>query len=401
MAGLEDGFAPPERFSDSFAALHEVASSQLDGWSDFGPDDYHQGLNVLLLAMDRDVRWTERGRRIGWGELINALTARGIAYREMAANPGFDNAPMQPPLIITGIPRTGTTALHRLLALDPQFQGLQTWLTAAPQPRPARETWEINPAFQKMVRQLEARYATKPGARALHDMAAEEVDECCFVLRQGFVSNLWTVAAPAPSYDLWWQAQSEAACYRHLDKVLRLIGKKEPDKRWLLKNPGHVDQLDEVFAVFPEAKVVVTHRDPAKAVPSLVSLMIRNYPTIVEGPVELHAKLMGLRETEKWARAANRAAKVAAERPGQVLDVLQSDLHKNAMGLVERIYAFAGLELKPDVRAAMAVRADAKPELALGEHRYDIADYGLSEDYVRERFGKAYCERHGFGGQRG
>ena len=164
----------------------------IDGWSDFGPGDYLRGLEVLLHAADYDPRWHEAGRPLAWAGIVSVLSARGHAVRAMAQNPGFDAAPIKAPIIITGIPRTGTTALHKLLAVDPQFQGLQTWLTSAPQPRPPRETWEANPQYQRAVAEMARRHQDKPAALAAHAMAAEEVDECCLVLRQGFISNLWT-----------------------------------------------------------------------------------------------------------------------------------------------------------------------------------------------------------------
>lgn len=382
---------PPARFAGAADQLHEAASAQLDGWTDFAPDPYLAGLAMLLESMDYDPRWSEAGRARGWGALVGVLAARGHAIRAMAQHPGFAATPIRAPIVITGIPRTGTTALHKLMAVDPQFQGLETWLTGAPQPRPARATWEANPAFRSAVAQLEARNASKPGIRAAHDMAAEEVDECCLILRQGFVSNLWTCGWSAMNYDLWWQGQTEtggeAHCYAHFGRVLQLIGMTAPDQRWLLKNPGHVDNLDALFAQFPDALVIQTHRDPAKAIPSLAAMLVGNHPVFEDGRLDQRRRILGWRETEKWARAVRRADAARAARPGQVLDVVHTDFHRDPMGTVERIYAFAGLTLTDEVRAAMAERIEARPEAQHGTHRYDLADFGLTAAGVRERFG--------------
>ncbi len=378
---------PPASFAASEDQLHAAAAALLDGWDDFGADDYRRGLEVLLHSMDYDPRWSKEGRARGWAGLVGVLAARGHAIRAMAQNPGFDAVPIRAPIVITGIPRTGTTALHKLLALDPQFQGLQTWLTSAPQPRPPRETWEANRQFRKTVAEMERRHTDKPAALAAHAMTAEEVDECCLVLRQGFVSNLWTCGWSAASYDLWRQEQSEAHCYAHLDRVLQLIGSPEPDQRWLLKNPGHVENLDALFAAFPDAMVVQTHRDPTKAIPSLCALLIGNHALFEQGRVAERSWQMGLRESEKWARALRRAEPVRQARQGQVLDVVHADFHRDPMATIERIYAFAGLTLSHDVRAAMVSRIAAKPELAHGAHRYDLDTFGLTAEAVRERFG--------------
>ena len=382
---MEERFAPPERFADAIDQLHHLVAQQL-GAHDFGPDDYLPGLKVLLRSMDYDPHFSERGRRIAWGHLFSGLFGRAHAIKSMAENPGFDGRAITRPVVITGIPRTGTTALHKLLATDPQFQGLQTWLVGAPMPRPPRETWGSHPLFQQAVEQLRQRYEAAPKSRAAHLMVAEEVDECCFVLRQSFVSNLWTCGWSAATYDAWWQCQSELPSYRHLARALQLMGSNQPEKRWLLKNPGHIANLDLLFAVFPDALVVQTHRDPAKAVPSLCALLMHLHPIMEEGRYQQRAHNMLARETAKWSAAVRHAEPVRQARPRQVLDVVHGDFHRNPMQTIERIYAFAGLDLSPAVRSAMAQRIEDKPELSHGVHRYDVADFGMTQDEIRERF---------------
>lgn len=386
MVTMNEAFAPPLRFWDASDQAHEQAAKAA-GAADFGGDDYREGLRILLLSMDQDPQFTERGRRIAWGGVVSALTARANAVRSMLENSGFDSAPLLSPIVITGIPRTGTTALHKLMAVDSQFQGLETWLNASPQPRPPRETWERNPLFHEMSAQLAARYAAVPGVKAAHEMAAEEVDECLFVLRQSFVSNLWNCGWSAPSFDAWWQNQSERASYEHYARIVRLVGSREPDKRWLLKNPGHIANLDHLLAVFPDARVIVTHRDPAKAVPSLTSLLMKGRPLMEDGDPVVHAHLMLARETEKWAKAVHSAERVRQQHRSQILDVIQSDFHARPMETIEQIYAFAGIELTADSRSAMLERIAADPEGQHGAHRYDISDFGMTESAIRERFG--------------
>jgi hypothetical protein len=393
MTGLQDHFAAPDRFAGASEQLHELVARQL-GADDFGPDDYLPGLKTLLLSLDYDPRLTERGRRIAWGELNNALFARAHAIRAIKATPAVDAIAIKEPVVITGIPRTGTTALHKLLALDPQFQGLQTWLIGAPMPRPPREAWEHNPQFLKTVEQLSRRYEAVPDRQAAHRMAAEEVDECCLVLRQGFVSNIWSCMWSASTYDLWCQTQSELHCYEHLRRVMQLISSSEPQKRWLLKNPGHIANLDLLFTLFPDAKVIQTHRDPARAIPSLCAMLIRNHDVVEEGRRELRARILGLRETEKWAKALRDAEPVRRAHGKQLLDVIHSDFHRAPMQTIERIYSFVGLDLTAPARAAMEKRVKDDPERQYGVHQYRIDDFGITEEQVRERFGD-YTERFG------
>lgn len=383
---MDDSYDPPARFATAVDELHDLVAREA-GTTDFGGEDYLPGLRVLLQSMDYDPRFSERGRRYAWGTVVGVLKGRAQAIKSMADHPGFDAHTISSPVVITGVPRTGTTALHRLMAVDERFQGLQTWLLDSPMPRPPMERWADFPAFHKTAATLEARYAAAPHKRAAHHMAAEEVDECCLVLRQGFVSNLWNCGWSAATYDAWWQCQSEADAYNHYYRCMQLIGSGEPQKRWLLKNPGHIENLDLLFAIFPDAKVIQTHRDPAKAVPSLCALLIQLHPVMEEGRKEERAHNMLAREVAKWANAVHKAQAVRAQYPGQVLDLVHGDFHRDPMAVLERIYGFISMEMTEVARIGMAQRIAEKPELQHGVHRYDIADFGLTEAEVRERFG--------------
>jgi hypothetical protein len=389
---MDLSYDPPEQFRTALDQLHELVAKEV-GSTDFGPGDYLPGLKVLLQSMDYDPHFSESGRRAAWGLVVGVLKGRAYAIRSMKENPGFDAHAISSPVVITGVPRTGTTALHRLMAVDPRFQGLQSWLLDSPMPRPPIETWSSYPEFQKTVAVLEAQQAAAPQQRAAHYLAAEEVHECCMLLRQGFVSNLWSCGWSAPTYDAWWQRQSEAPAYDHYYRCVQLIGSNEPEKRWLLKNPGHIHHLDLLFAVFPDAKVIQTHRDPAKAIPSLVSLLMLLHPLMEEGRTQQRAENMLVREVANWADAVRRAEKVREQHPGQVLDVVHADFHAQPMAVLERIYAFIGMEIPPDTRAAFARRIEEKPELARGVHRYDIADFGMTEEEARAPFGD-YVQRY-------
>lgn len=384
-------YDPPAQFRTALDPLHELVSREA-GSDDFGPADYLPGLKALLQSMDYDPRFSEQGRRAAWGQVVGALKGRVHAYAAMKANPGYDAASITAPVVITGVPRTGTTALHRLMAVDPRFQGLQTWLLDSPMPRPPIERWTSYPEFQKTMAVIEARYAAAPQKRAAHHIAAEEVHEDCMLLWQSFTSNLWSCGWSAPTYDAWWQCQSEEPAYRHFHRCVQLIGSSEPEKRWLLKNPGHIANLHLLLAVFPDARVIQTHRDPAKAVPSLVSLLMQLHPLMEDGRADQRAAIMLRREVAKWSDAVRRCERVRLLHPGSVLDVVHADFHARPMEVLERIYDFIGMDIPDDTRAGFARRIAEKPELARGVHRYSIADYGMTEEEAREPFGD-YVQR--------
>jgi hypothetical protein len=391
VLGVEEGFPAPQRFSGASDRLHELAAEQI-GSQDFGPDDYHIGLRVLLESMDYDPQFSERGRTIAWGNLVSTLCARGIAVREMQRLPKLAEVPIVRPVVITGLHRTGTTALHKLLSVDPRFQGLQSWLTTAPLPRPLRETWEGNPHFQRAIAQLAARFSGAPDLRAAHAMAAEEVDECGGILFHSFNSLVWSSAWSSASYEAWRLTQDVRPAYAYFRLVLQLIGSSEPNKRWLLKHPPHIACLDVLFETFPDALVIQTHRDPGKAIPSLCSLVMANHDLMEIGRKDQRARLMGPRETGRAARALEDAEPVRQAHRDQVLDVRHADFHADPLGELQRIYPFIGLELTEDVEQAMRQRLAAAPERSHGIHRYDAEAYGLSADEIRERFA-GYMDR--------
>lgn len=383
---MDTAYDPPERFEFALDQLHETVSREV-GSGDFGPSDYLPGLKALLQSMDYDPHFHAQGRRRAWGMVVGVLRGRAQAYAAMRANPGFDARPVVSPVVIVGVPRTGTTALHRLMAVDPRFQGLQTWLLDSPRPRPPVAAWPDDPAFRRTVTELEAQYAAAPERRAAHHRAAQEVHECCMVLRQSFVSNLWGCSWSAATYDAWRQSSSEAAAYAHYKRCVQLIGANDPDQRWLLKNPGHIDQLDLLLAVFPDAKVIQTHRDPAKAVPSLVSLLMQMHPMMEHDRAAERGRIMLRREVAKWSQAVHRCDAVRAAHPGQVLDVVHAEFHREPMRVVERIYDFIGMDIPGTTREGFAARIAEKPELQHGVHRYRLEDYGMTAEEVREPFG--------------
>lgn len=383
----------PARFATAGDQLHALVTART-GLTDFGDDSYAMGLRALLQSLDYDPQFLPSGRSFAWGEMATALSARALAVAAMKAHPDTANIAIRAPVVITGIPRTGTTALHKLLAVDPQFQGLQTWLTNAPIPRPPRETWADNPHFQRTEAILEAIFAANPRMRAAHNIVAEEVDECMEVMRQGFVSNRWASNWSAASYDAWWQTQSELPGYNYLKRVLQVVGSNEPEKRWLLKNPGHIANLDLLFTIFPDACVIQTHRNPAKAVPSLCQLLLSAYESLEVDRADQYAHIMGMREVEKWARAVRDAEPVRQRHAGQIIDVVHGDFHRAPMDVIGRIYDKFGLRLTTEVEADMRQRAADKPEMAHGAHSYQATDFGLTEDEILARFGD-YPERFG------
>lgn len=386
----------PDKSVDCEDLLHEMASTAAGGLNDFGDKDYLVGLREYLRAVDKDIKFGPGGREMVFGNIVGALIARLFSEQGWKQHPECLGNTIRKPLVITGVPRTGTTALHKLLSLDPQFQGLENWLTGAPQPRPPRNTWEGNPSYQATVANLKAFFdAAPPAFRIAHEMVADEVDECLEVLKQSFCSNRWGSTHGAHSYDKWWMAQDETPSYRRYAKVVKLIGANDPDRRWLLKNPGHIWQIGALLDVFPDACIIQTHRTPVKAIPSLASVMVMSVG-LAQGPNVDPVKL-GRRDADYWALCAKRMMKARETIPsGQILDVDHREFRARPMETVQRIYRHFGLALTPETEAAMKRWIENDPIGSKGTHEYTLEQFGLTEKGLREQYAE-YIQRFNLG----
>jgi Sulfotransferase family len=390
----------PVRFGDALDLIHDQAAS-LAGSDDFGPDDYLPGLRIILRSVDSDTHMTPDGRELAWGNLLYALASRASVAKGLKEHPRALEERIVAPLVITGVPRTGTTALHKLISMDSQFQGIPHWLALTPVPRPPREEWQSQPGYERARLFLQSMFASVPEFRAAHNIVVDEVDECLEVLRQSFVSNRWACTWKAPSYDAWWQTQSERAAYRYYARTLQLIGHGHADQRWLLKNPGHIATLDLLFEVFPDAHVVHTHRSPLYTVPSISSNMLLSHRMYEGAKADQWAKLLGPREMEKWADALRRAKPVRDAHRGQIFHVYHRQLAREPMRVVRELYDHFGLELSQPTEAKMLARIQASPETRYGEHRYDLETFGLSKEEILERYAEYIAEFNHLDGHAG
>ena len=383
---------PHPSFANREQELH-AAASKATGLDDFGDPDYQIGLRALLAAIDSDMVLTEAGRHVAYGTVFGALTARLQVQEGWRRHPEVRGNTVRRPLVITGIPRTGTTALHKLLSMDEQFQGLEHWLAATPMVRPPRNSWGSNPAYQASVAALEAFFSAMPEMRKAHDIVADEVDECLEILQQSFVSNRFGAGMHVPSYDQWFFAQDEHDSYRRYADVLRLIGAAEPDKPWLLKNPGHIAQLDCLLSVFPDACIVQTHRNPVQAMPSLCSTL-HMARRMFEGDAA-HADVLAARECAYWSRAVADADVLRATRPQQFYDVDHRRFHEAPLATVQGIYERFGLSLSAAAEQRMRRWIEDNPTSRHGAHRYRTDDYGMNEAQIRDSFAH-YIDRYDF-----
>ncbi|WIN00463.1 sulfotransferase [Actinoplanes oblitus] len=354
--------------------LH-ASATRLTGLDDFGEDDYREGLGVLLRAYREQAALTPVGSRMSRSLLRAALVSRLLSEVGWRQFPEHAGVAVRRPVFVTGLPRTGTTALHRLLAADPAHQGLELWLTEAPQPRPPRATWDGNPVYA-MLRDEYARVS--PSLIGAHHIAADQVEECWRLLRQSMMSVSFECLAYLPSYAEWLAGQDWTAAYRRHRRNLQLIGLPDRERRWVLKNPSHLFALDALLAAYPDAVVIQTHRAPRTVIASVCSLNAKataGWSSLFQGEV------LGRAQLALWSRGLREfAASRARHDPAHFIDVDYDDFVADPRATVEMIYERLGTPLDPSVVAAW----QAPPRGPA--HRYDLADFGLTEAEVDAAF---------------
>lgn len=365
--------------------LH-ASATKMTGLTDFGVDDYTEALGVLLDSYARDEDLTPFGSKISRVFLRGALVARLLSEAAWKQHPEHADVAIERPIFVTGLPRTGTTALHRLLTVDPAHQGLEMWLTEMPQPRPPRESWESNPVFQGIESQFSKHHVEHPEFMGVHYMSAAEVEECWQLLRQTFKSVSYECLANLPTYSKWLEGQDWTNAYERHKKNLQLIGLPDRDRRWVLKNPSHLFALDELLAVYPDALIVQTHRAPSTIIPSVCSLAEQ----ATDGwSNKFKGEVIGRSQLELWARGLEQFTEARARHnPAQFIDVDYHDFVADPLGTVEGIYTTFGLPLTSAAQGAMeAMHEESHNGPRRPSHKYTLEEFGLTAAEVEERFG--------------
>ncbi|AYJ50669.1 sulfotransferase family protein [Rhodococcus sp. P1Y] len=367
--------------------LH-ASAKKFTGLDDFGSDDYREGLETLLESYQRDAELTPIGSKMSRFFLRGALVARLLSEHAWRANPGWVDVPIERPIFVTGLPRTGTTALHRLLTVDPAHQGLEMWLTEMPQPRPPRETWESNPVFAQIEKGFAQHHVEHPEFMGVHYMSASEVEECWQLLRQSVQSIAYECLAYVPTYSTWLAEQSWLAPYQRHRNNLQLIGMHDVGRRWVLKNPSHLFALEELLQVYPDALIIQCHREPSTIMPSVCSLAEQ----ATQGwSSKFTGETIGRTQLELWERGVHSFSAARAQASAsQFYDVDYHDFVAEPLGTVAQVYRHFGLALTDDARTAMeSMHESSRTGVRRPAHKYSLADFGLDGPEVDRRFAGA------------
>ena len=378
----------------SVDALVDAAVSDT-GLDDFGPWAWRDGLEVIVEAADNEGELNSIGRMIlaAWvGErLRNRL--RVVDWHRA----GPDTGSVTRPIVVAGMLRTGTTILSELLAQDPANRPLWKWeaLDSVPPPAPGYldPSGRPDPRIEKWRRIMEATYEAVPELKAVHWEPGDGPTECVALLGQAFRSQDWLGLFRIPSYVDWYLGCDMAPAYDYHRASLQLLG-SEAGGRWSLKAPGHLLALDALRATYPDACIIVCHRDPVRTVASAASLSLNSKP----GTVSRHTDQVGYFGPlwlEMQATMTDRLVE-HRDRCGDdgFYDLRYDRFVADPVAEITRAYAHFGDELSPEAAAAMATFLAAHQQGRHGSHRYGPAHVGLTDTLVRDRFA-GYTERFG------
>ncbi len=363
-------------------ALLDAARART-GLADFGRDDFLEPLDVLLDSIAREARLSPIGHLVTRERLVGVLANRLTAIA--AADASVRAMPLRPPWVITGLQRTGTTLLQRLLASDPDHRWLASWEALHPAPSRRRTLLGADARIAAAVTAERALGYLAPDFFAVHPVQAYGPEEDVLLLDQAFRSTVPEATLRVPTYARWLETVDQRPAYEHEKLLLQVLSaQRGAGKRWVLKTPHHLEWIEVLLDVFEGARVIWTHRDPLVTVASFCSMVAHGRGVFSDA---VDPREVGRDWGRKVARMVERAlAARAAGREHAFIDVDYADLCRDPIAEVRKIYAACGEALTPEAERRMRRTLASHPQHQHGVHRYALEDFGLDPGELRARF---------------
>ena len=373
--------------------MHRLIASakKKSGLSDFGDEWFFEPLQVLVDAINNEANLTPLGKLIQRQRLIDALIVRLRVEQLYKENPQIDDLEFGKIVVIAGLQRTGTTTLHRLLAADPKVRSLLSWEALNPVPLPNEVQGKPEQRIKKALQAEKGLAYLAPEFFAIHPVEHDAPEEDILLLDLSFMSQAPEATLHVPSYAKWLESQDHTKAYAYLRRVMKLLQWQNPAPNWVLKTPHHMEYLDVLIDVFPEAVVVQTHRDPQKTTGSFCSMVAHGRGVFSD---DVDAKEVASHWVKKVGKLMQDSINVRdAQGDDRFIDVSYYDLLENPEQEVKRIYDFAGIEFNQSVMDKVVATKNKNVQHRFGKHKYDIADFGLTKESIEAEY-QFYRERY-------
>jgi hypothetical protein len=356
-----------------------AAASAETGLTDFGDDGFRERLDVLCAAYREEAGLSPQGVVSTYAQLTQHLKNRLLVEDLLRRHPEIHDVEIEWPIIICGLPRTGTTHLHNLMSADMSLRSLPYWESLEPvlaeQERPG--PGEPDPRRARTDVGLQFLDVAMPHFKRMHEMTVDHVHEEIQLLAIDFSTMLFETSAVMPSWRDYYLAHDQGPSYRYLRTLLKVLQWQRGGTRWVLKSPQHIEQFPVLVDTFPDATFVVTHRDPVAVTVSVATMI--SYTARLS-----HAHVDPVKIGGYWADRTERMLRGCVEGrdalpPDRSIDVRFDEFMADDIAMVERIYDLAGQPMTADARAAMRAFMDEHPRGKYGGVRYSLADFDLTE----------------------
>jgi hypothetical protein len=370
-------------------ALHEQASAQT-GLTDFGEQDYRERMAVLLEAFGELPHMTGFGRTYAFSLMLTFLKGRLRVIDHLKHHPEIFDIDIAAPMVIAGLPRTGTTHLHSLLAADPALRSLPYWEAQEPLPAPGEEG-TIEPRRQRTGDALNISNTLMPYFTLMHEMTIDHIHEDIGLMVQDFSSGFFTTLTHLPRWSDYLRDHDQTPGYQFLRMMLQLLQHQDGyDRRWVLKSPQHLEQFIPILNVFPDASFIVTHRDPVDVAVSMATMMTYTMRMSVDQvDVKTVAEYWITRIDELLSACMRDHDRLPADR---TIDVCFDEFMADDLAMVQRVWDVAGYRPSAESREAVATYLAGHRRGRLGRVEYHAEDLGLDKGDLRRRFAP-YVER--------
>lgn len=354
------------------------------GLDDFGSSYYREGLERTVDALNTEAELNDLGRVIQHATISNALIQRLKIVETYKQHPEIVDEMVEGPVVVLGLPRTGTTALSQLVSADPQFRSLRTWESQAPTPPPEAATQHSDPRIAQCADGIAMIEQMFPDFRAMTNSEPEAATECQDLMGMSFRTFHFDGVVRVPGYVEWLLRSDMRETYAFHRDVLKLLQWHCKPNLWHLRTPVHMFALDAFVEAYPDAKFLWSHRDPAKVLGSVCSLIayVRSWSSDRKDPEELGAEQLAW-----WAEGMRRAMEFRRKfGDDRFVDVSFAALQSDPVTTVADSYERLGLRFTDSARAKVRHWAEEHKPGHRGTHTYDLADYGLTPARVHEAF---------------